>query len=217
MKRLRILCLHGYHGSAKVLSDQMRRLVEGLDPLTDFVCIDAPSLAKGDFGWWHAKNSTSADESGIARYEGWARTFDGIVSVFRNEGPFDGIFGFSQGAALAGLLVGLRAPGGLTTERQPLAFDFAVMVGGFLARDPALTRLYEAAPSYALPSIHITGRSDAIVPKHQSLMVSAKFKNPLVLEHGGAHMIPSSPEIRSQVSNFLIARRQQAESGAIPK
>jgi predicted esterase len=210
MRKLRILYLHGYHGSATVLSDQMRMPADGLEPLADFVCIDAPALAKGDFGWWHAKNSTRANVPGIARYEGWARTCERIVSAFKIEGPFDGIFGFSQGAALAGLLVGLRSPDGMITERQPLSFDFAVLVGGFLARDPALTRLYEATPSYALPSVHIMGRSDAIVLKDQSRMVSTRFKNPLVLEHRGGHVIPSTPEIRGEVSTFLAARRRQA-------
>src|SRR5258706_11156196 len=31
MKRLRILCLHGYHGNADVMRDQMRALVAGTE------------------------------------------------------------------------------------------------------------------------------------------------------------------------------------------
>ncbi|HWK43491.1 MAG TPA: hypothetical protein VNT30_02125 [Stellaceae bacterium] len=210
MKKSRILCLHGYHGSAKVLSGQMKMLTDGVDHLAEFVCVDAPSLAKGDFGWWHAigdERATDAEESGAARYEGWSRTYDGIVSVFEKAGPFDGIFGFSQGAALAALLVGLRSPDGGTTERKPLAFDFAIMVGAFLARDPSLARLYEARPSYELPSIHIVGRSDVIVPSESSRMVALKFKDPLVVEHWGGHVIPGTPEVRKLVSTFLEERR----------
>ena len=97
---MRILCLHGYHGTADILRDQMRSLVHGLEPVADFVYIDAPSLATGDFGWWHHN------------FAGWKRTRDWIVSLLQREPRFDGVFGFSQGAALTSLLVGLRAPDG---------------------------------------------------------------------------------------------------------
>ena len=49
-------------------------------------------------------------------------------------GPrFDGVFGFSQGAALAGLLTAVQESGG-----APPGFDFgfAVMVGGFTSDLP---------------------------------------------------------------------------------
>jgi predicted esterase len=108
MQKLRILCLHGYHGSADVLRGQMTTLTDGMDPLAEFVQVNAPSLASGDFGWWHAvrdEKSTNNEDPGVgpgaARYEGWALTCRWVVSVFKREGPFDGVFGFSQGAALA--------------------------------------------------------------------------------------------------------------------
>src|SRR5205814_8116557 len=131
MSRLRILCLHGYHGSAATLRSQMAALVSGLDSLAEFVCSDAPSLAAGDFGWWHASTDpkVAAHEDpgvggGTKYYVGWQRTRDEIVRVFTTLGPFDGVLGFSQGAALTGLLVGLRAPDGKPTAAQPLSFDF---------------------------------------------------------------------------------------------
>jgi Serine hydrolase (FSH1) len=120
MRKLRILCLHGYHGSATVLSDQMRMPADGLEPLADFVCIDAPALAKGDFGWWHAKNSTRANVPGIARYEGWARTCERIVSAFKIEGPFDGIF-WLQPRRSTGRLAGRIALARRHDHRAPAA------------------------------------------------------------------------------------------------
>ena len=36
------------------------------------------------------------------------------------------------------------------TAAQPLAFDFAIMVGGFVSNDPAHAALYESPPSFAL-------------------------------------------------------------------
>ena len=219
MKKLRILCLHGYHGNANVLRNQMSTLARGMDQLAEFVCVDAPSLAQGDFGWWHAvrdENSPNAQDPGVgkavARYRGWSRTRDWLITFFEKEGPFDGIFGFSQGASLAALLVGLRSPDGKPTERKPLVFNFVILVGGFLANDPALANLYDIKASYDLPSIHIIGQSDFIVPSDYSREVSRQFKDPLVLEHNGGHIVAGTPEIRKQVSAFLEQQALQPKT-----
>jgi hypothetical protein len=193
VKRLRILCLHGYHGNAALLRGQMSSLVAGSDSLADFVYVDAPSLARGDFGWWHAR----------AHYEGWDDTRDSIVSVFEKEGPFDGVFGFSQGAALTGLLVGLRSIDGNLTSSQPLSFRFAIMVGGFLAVDSDLESLYAEKERYDVPSLHIIGLSDSVVESEYSRALAARFNEPIILEHGGGHIIAATPEIRKRVAEFL--------------
>src|SRR5262245_755899 len=52
--KLRILCLHGYHGSGRILRTQMASFGAELSSLAELVFVDAPSLAAGDFGWWHA-------------------------------------------------------------------------------------------------------------------------------------------------------------------
>src|ERR1700685_1011740 len=103
MEKLRVLSLHGYHGNAQVLRRQLAPLADGLDDLVEFVYIDAPSLAAGDFGWWHAEPSErdAGVGCGVKRYKGWRETRDAVVAAFTLQGPFDGVFGFSQGAALA--------------------------------------------------------------------------------------------------------------------
>jgi fermentation-respiration switch protein FrsA (DUF1100 family) len=211
VRPLRILCLHGYHGSGEVLRRQMQSLISGLESRVELVHLDAPSLSAGDYGWWHARGG---DESGVGhapmRYEGWDRTRKAIVSAFEQRGPFDGIFGFSQGAALAGLLVGLRAPGGVPTTEQPLIFDFAILVSGFVSNDPAHAALYSRRASYALPSLHIVGRSDGIVPARDTMALAARFSEPSILEHGGGHVIASEPSIRSGVDSFLQEMSRRA-------
>jgi len=67
-RKLKILCLHGYHGSARSLRSQMGSLVSELEPLAELVFIDAPSLAAGDYGWWHAVNderAVASDDPGV--------------------------------------------------------------------------------------------------------------------------------------------------------
>jgi hypothetical protein len=194
---MRIRCLHGYHGSARILHSQMRALVEDLQPVIEFVYVDAPSLASGDFGWWHH------------HFRGWQRTREAIVSLFGREPRFDGVFGFSQGAALTSLLVGLRAPDGQVSADTPLSFDFAVMVGGFRSDSADHRHLYAATERYALPSLHIIGHADQVVPARDSRVLAAQFASPTVLEHAGGHVIPGTPQIRRGFADFLDERRQQ--------
>jgi pimeloyl-ACP methyl ester carboxylesterase len=210
MKRMRILCLHGYHGSAQVLQRQMASLTRGLDSLAEFVSVDAPALAQGDFGWWHAvegENGSDREDPGVdlpaRHYRGWARTREGILNVFEHQGPFDGIFGFSQGAALAALLVGLRAGDGKAIQSFPLNFGFAVLVSGFVCTDVNLAKLYDSKLSYNLPSAHIIGRSDYVVPRENSRRLAANFSDALIIEHAGGHVVADTPDVRSQFKDFL--------------
>ncbi len=202
--RLKILCLHGYHGSAVVLRRQLAELAAGVEGLAEFVFIDAPSRAAEDFGWWHAvkdERDPAREDPGVdgpgRHYKGFTRTREAIVAAFAEHGPFDGVFGFSQGAALTGLLVGLRS-----TERR-LSFDFAIMVGGFSSNDPELARLYDQRDSYGLPSLHVFGRSDGIVPRAESLELAAHFQNPTLVEHDGGHVIPGEARVRQAFRAFL--------------
>jgi predicted esterase len=196
MRKLRILCLHGYCGSAKTLQMQMRPITRVLEPLAELVCVDAPSLAIGDFGWWHAVSNDGGDptHAGVGRstmrYKGWSKTKNWLVSLFQQRAPFDGVFGFSQGAALTSLLVGLRNP---REAEASISFDFAMMVGGFASNDSRHTELYQRKEKYGLPSAHIIGESDFVVPSSRSDHLAGLFKDPLILRHSGGHVVPGDP------------------------
>jgi len=215
-RRLRILGLHGYHGSGEALQRQLGNWPVALAPLAELVYVDAPSRSLGDFGWWHAVDAEAdpaSDDPGVGgshrHYKGWPRTRAAIVTAFAAHGPFDGVLGFSQGAALTGLLVGLRAPVAGVTDERPLRFDFAIMIGGFASNDQELARLYDRRDAYELPSLHVLGRSDSIVPPDDSRRLAGRFRAPEVVEHAGGHVIPDSPDVIARVRSFLEARRVQ--------
>jgi fermentation-respiration switch protein FrsA (DUF1100 family) len=207
MRRLRILGLHGYHGSADLLRRQAAALFEPLAALADLVGVDAPSIALGDFGWWHA-DGTSGDP-GVrerpASYRGWERTRQWAIEQLRAQ-RYDGVFGFSQGAALAALLAGLRAPDGRPTDARPLAFDFVMMAGGFASNDPVHAALLAPGEGLALPSLHLIGRTDTIVPAPVSRRLAGRFRDPVVVEHAGGHVIAHDAATRAAVEAFLRAR-----------
>lgn len=186
MRDLRILCLHGYHGSAEILRRQMAPLASAIGNV-QFVYVDAPSLADGDFGWWHSPS------------RGWDRTQDWATELFAAQPRFDGVFGFSQGAAFAGLLAGMRQAPGST-----IRFDFAVLVSGFKNDAPQLAGLYRYA--FTLPSAHIISRTDGIVPPRESHSFAERFENAVILEHTGGHIVPSTPAVVEGIIHFLSAR-----------
>lgn len=195
MRRLRILGLHGYHGNADVLRRQLRPLARSLEAQAEVVCVDAPSLADGDFGWWHAS------EGAAVRYRGWTRTRDWLAACTASHGAFDGVLGFSQGAALAALLVAL---GALDRAAQP-RLDFAMIVGGFASRDARHAALFETPGGIDVPSLHIIGRSDAIVPPHVSHALASRFRAPRIVEHDGGHAIADTHAVRGAAQEFLHA------------
>src|SRR5204863_205606 len=108
--------------------------------------------------------------------------------------PFDGVLGFSQGAALAALLVGVaameRAAAGATGS--PLAFDFAVMVGGFVSADAEHAPLYQALRAAEVPSLHVIGRADRVVSPEASRALAARFAGARVVEHDGGHVMAAT-------------------------
>ncbi|HEX3611764.1 MAG TPA: hypothetical protein VHU88_08775 [Sporichthyaceae bacterium] len=183
----RVLALHGYHGSAQILRQQIAPLSAALPADTEVVLVDAPSLSHGDFGWWHDG------------FRGWERTRDAVLDLAAQE-RFDGVFGFSQGAALAGLLCALQQ----SDPTNALRFKFAVMVGGFAGHEPQHAALFER--KITLPSLHVMGASDGIVPMKDSRGLAERFDNPVIVHHAGGHLIPAEAAITSQVAHFMAGR-----------
>lgn len=191
----------------------MEKLSEGVGELAEFVCLDAPSLSKGDFGWWHAvteaNRATAPMAGGAVRYVGWEAAYEWIVNQFKMAGPFDGVFGFSQGAAFASALVGLRSFDASGTEGISLGFGFVVLAGGFPVKDPVLSRAYGYVENYDLPSLHMIGVSDLIIPPSISRTLASRFRNPVIVEHRNGHIIPGDTDARQMVANFLEARLRE--------
>jgi fermentation-respiration switch protein FrsA (DUF1100 family) len=184
VRDLRILCLHGYHGSGAILRSQMTSLAAAMPAGVEFMYVDAPSLSAGDFGWWHEG------------FSGWERSRDWVIEWLSAAPRIDGLLGFSQGAALTGLLAALR-----DSHPGALDFEFAIMVGGFTSTMPQHAELF--LRKLTVPSVHVTGRADTIVPRRDSLLLADRFADPLVLEHSGGHVIPGDRAVTAPIAAFL--------------
>ena len=113
-KKARILCLHGYAQNADFFRQRTGALRKGLKSVADFSFVDAPHPATAEFlgdvpeergsalGWFNVGETEPGARPAIsANYVGVEAGLDRIKSAIEQDGPFDGILGFSQGATMA--------------------------------------------------------------------------------------------------------------------
>ncbi|XP_042241364.1 esterase OVCA2-like [Homarus americanus] len=122
-----------------------------------------------------------------------------VESCFKDSGPFDGILGFSQGAAMLGLLCGLQQQGKL-----PFSFKFAIFASAFRSGSSPHQHLY--SKRITLPSLHIFGETDQVISMSEDLL--QLFDEPYTLVHPGGHFIPATAAQKTTYVQFLENMRQ---------
>ena len=105
---------------------------------------------------------------------GWHESEQALAAVLREQGPFDGVLGFSQGAAVAAVLAaqqwqqqaeqqkqaGSGSDSCIEEEASPTQLQFAILCSGYRSAVPEHRQLLEAATAaggVGLPSLHIYG------------------------------------------------------------
>ncbi|XP_066057993.1 esterase OVCA2 [Chamaea fasciata] len=204
---LRLLALHGYRQSARRLRQRTGALRKALRGRAELVAIDAPHLLPagaeddpdGDDpprGWWFSGPGTFEAGEAAAAPAGLEESLSAVAAALAEHGPFDGLLGFSQGAALAAMVCALRARG---DPRFPVAF--AVLVAGFASRAPAHGHFYREP--IALPTLHVVGDTDAVIAAPLSRELAQCFVEPVVLTHPGGHFIPAAAAQKKAYLEFL--------------
>jgi fermentation-respiration switch protein FrsA (DUF1100 family) len=57
-----------------------------------------------------------------------------------------------------------------------------------------------------LPTLHIFGETDQIIPTEMSEQLSSAFLEPVILRHPGGHYFPATAQQKSVYQSFLKAR-----------
>lgn len=121
-----------------------------------------------------------------------------VAQALNQLGPFDGLLGFSQGAALAALVCALGQAG---DPRFPLP-KFIILVSGFCPRGLGLQESTLQSP-LSLPSLHVFGDTDRVIPSQESMQLASRFTGPITLTHSGGHFIPAAAPQRQAYLKFL--------------
>ncbi|RMZ72341.1 dihydrofolate reductase [Pyrenophora seminiperda CCB06] len=165
------------------------------------------------WAWWRRKGDGEP-----YTYEGIEQGLAHVASLLKEQGPFDGVIGFSQGGALAAMIASLLEPGRRAAFEKlypsggmqyPSCFEedtgyvesvvhaplkFAVSYSGFAAigQNP-YQAFYE--PSIKTPVLHFLGSQDVVVEEKRSLkLVEAceRKEDRFVVYHPGGHFLPST-------------------------
>lgn len=231
-RKLRILALHGYTSNAFILQRRLGAIrkackeyaefvfINGpirVEPITSAESLDAPQriskandpsipLEEQPRAWWRSND------------EGEYVQFDETIEFFNKEilqhGPFDAVFGFSQGACFAALIASAfedpsRYPKfQLPKEQGPL--QFCVAVSGFRARDAKVQALFPNS-GIQTPILHILGKADQIVDEERAQTLVYAAANSRVEYHESGHVIPSQAPWRNFLRDFFASFVRQGE------
>ncbi|CAK9232699.1 unnamed protein product [Sphagnum jensenii] len=189
-QKLRLLCLHGYRTSGAIMKEQLAKAKwnEVIDDIVDLTFMNA---------WWPATGPSDVKESYNPPYYEWYQANKDFSEVYgldesmvhlnktiNDNGPFDGLLAFSQGAVLACALIGLQEKG-LKFVDAP-KFGRIVVVGG------ATSKAIPLKPAYfdpiSCPSLHFIGEQDGTRKKAELLV--KKFNGAIVVRHPGGRVVP---------------------------
>lgn len=220
MKSAAVLCLHGYSQDGATLRSHLRRLTERVGGRASFHFHNAPfpvpsvvDPSKQGFSWWHANR----DQNGEWTYDGVDSTLQAVAEMNEMEKRragvgFAGVLGFSQGGALASLLVGLNENQELPSPLPDLRF--AMFAGAFRYRavSPCYDHLFGSTSTQSLvtPSLHCIGARDRIVRSVKSEELADCFSEQtrVYCRHNGGHVVPASRSALDLFDEFLFAQQR---------
>lgn len=120
-----------------------------------------------------------------------------VREAVKTQGPFDGILGFSQGAAFVAMLCALQEQ-----KLEPeFNFRFAIVIAGFRSACKEHDKFYTAP--LQIPSLHVFGLEDRVIPDNMSRDLLPYFQDQQVLIHPGGHFVPAPAAYRQTYQDFL--------------
>ncbi|KAL4970031.1 alpha/beta hydrolase [Aspergillus stella-maris] len=248
---LKLLMLHGYTQSGPLFHAKSRALIKHITkafPLHEIAAIyptgplrlnpaDIPGYEPSQdtnedteieaYGWYRRSNTAEPP-----LYVGLEDGLDCIAKVLGEEGPFDGVIGFSQGAAMAAMVVSLLegdkrresfakfAPSSSSSEgvegfAYPSSFaklnhpamKFALCYSGFRSPGDRYRAFYES-PAIQTPILHVLGSLDAVVDESRSrslvdACVGDSEGEGKVIWHPGGHFLPSQRPYLDAAVRFI--------------
>ncbi|KAJ3405560.1 Ovarian cancer-associated protein 2, partial [Chytridiales sp. JEL 0842] len=199
LPKLRILCLHGYTQNESVFRKRTGVLRKDLTAIADLVYVSAPHLippteeeAKSDAAMLKAFNAQAEDAARAwwiplpdrSNHVGYPETIEFLKRIWIEQGPFDGILGFSQGAAITALFAAELISASITPPK------FLIAISGFASIAPChngVLERFEGVGGIPVPSMHVYGNADTWVHAERSKDLMEYFNKDMVVaaEHEG--------------------------------
>ena len=205
---LRVLYLQGYKQNEQVSKEKTGSFRKALKKHCSFTFVNAPNIIPGTKteddssaplrGWWFSKEDKSYLAQEVSDCsDGFDESLDAVAKALREEGPFDGIISFSQGSSMLAIICSLKEDG----DPRFQDFKFAFFVAGFKSRQVQHKKYYEK--KITIPSLHVIGDTDQVIPKDMSEELLEIFTNTTVVRHPGGHFIPTTSQQKKAYLEFL--------------
>ncbi|KAL9122901.1 MAG: hypothetical protein Q9187_000552 [Circinaria calcarea] len=138
-----------------------------------------------------------------------------IYETIEEDGPFDGIIGFSQGATLTYSFLQHHAK---THPFDPpySPFRCAVFICGLppFRLDTRATMLFDDIQTkVSIPTVHIAGKSDDVFKHSLALYDMCKAETSTLLCHSQGHTVPWNRQITVAMANAIRKLDSQATMG----
>eukprot|EP00850_Spirogloea_muscicola_P019029 SM000182S03919 [mRNA] locus=s182:57282:60712:+ [translate_table: standard] len=214
-RRLRILCLHGFRQSAASFRGRTAALAKRLRGVAELVYVNAPHAvqpatsgtaagAKLRYTWL---TGTHDGSEAAAQTNSWATSMAALQRELTDRGPYDGLLGFSQGAAVATLMAAAVHSSQPRDETEVPLFRFVILCSGYLPPPLLAPASALTAGRVRCPSLHIFGASggDKHVAAAESLALVEYFasESRTVVAHDCGHIIPAGKDFVDQYADFL--------------
>jgi len=230
---LKILALHDYRQNEQEFKTMVKPLMELLGKDVEFTFANAPNIplahsawdiSQNLRGWWFSSNSDSYDRHSESELcKGFEASVSSLVKIVQTEGPFDGIMGLSQGAALAGMIcldsVVYNTCAKVSNADNSLSYDrlfppelgtfkFAVLCSGFCSQSSAHAKVYdkineicnlgkeESLEECTIPVLHVVGSQGKVIKLKESKKLASLFgkKHNQYIDYPGGRYVPCRSE-----------------------
>ncbi|RLN10771.1 hypothetical protein BBJ28_00010995 [Nothophytophthora sp. Chile5] len=205
MSKYRVLCLHGYRQDGAKLRGRIAAFRRVFKSSINFGKAGETGETVKQLKWWDFERDEDTGEYTLGRVD---ESLGYVADFVKNEGPFDGIFGFSQGGTMASMILQRQSirtllvvldPSLVSSPKSPFAFRFGIFVSAAGCGDPQ----YASDQKVDLPSLHIMGETDAVVAVAKSRALLDFFVAPKVFVHAGGHYIPTNKEPKDAMREFV--------------
>lgn len=192
------------------------------------------SAAQGEerdaWGWWQKSDTTG-------EYRGLEKGLEMIREAIEGVGGVDGVVGFSQGGAAAGIVASLLEGGRkealekhkanvASALEYPKGWDdlrknygqlkFAVSYSGFFALGERYEALYK--PKISTPVLHVIGSLDSVVEESRTkgLVERCVGGEERMVMHPGGHFVPVGKEMGGVLVGFIRkVIKEEKEEGSV--
>ena len=130
---------------------------------------------------------------------------DRLHRIIKEQGPFQGIIGYSEGAHVAAtLLVDCERQSQLTGSKSPLTH--AIFFSGWPAADPDTGECLlsdEFGQVLRGHTMHILGSTDPFIHGALALYDICNEDKAFIFDHGKGHLVPRDPKVLKEVAAFI--------------